>query len=117
MFVLGFRYFSITNIFRVPKIAFPDKMRGKSNCYTVDVSDNDPSTTNGCTNVLLDMLEYVPVICPCGEVRKKTAVFGDQGLCERCRKAVYSRTGEDANQRLNCLVAVPQDFHAMKVQL
>ena len=92
-------------------------MRSKSNVMVLDVSDDDPSTTFGITNVMMNLLKYAPTVSPCGEVRKKCVVFGDQRLVEMARKAVSSRTEEKADQRLNCLVPQPQDFHAQKVFL
>ena len=81
----------------------------------LDVSDDDPSTTKGCTDVLLNLLHYTPVVSPCGEVRRKTAVFGDQGLVGLSRKCISSRSDEKAPERLNSLVPQPMDWHAKKV--
>ena len=92
-------------------------MAEKSNCYVLDVSDDDPATTHGCTSVLLNLLNYVPKVSPCGEVGMKTGVFGDQGLVEKSRKATFIRTEEKAGQRLSSLVSLPSDWHAMKVQI
>ena len=101
---------------RVPQIAYAEKMAQQSNCFVLDVSDDDPATTHGCTSVMLNLLNYVPKISTCGEVGMKTEVFGDQGLVEKSRKATYSRTEEKAGQRLSSLVSLPSDWHAMKVQ-
>ena len=101
----------------MPEIAYASKMAEKSECHVLDVSDDDPATTHGCTSVMLNLLRYVPTISPCGGVRKKTVVFGDQGLVEKARKAIFSRTEEKADQRLSPLVALPQDWHAMKVEV
>ena len=90
-------------------------MKAKSNCMVLAVSNDDPATTHGATNVLLNMKKYTPVISPCGEVSLRTEVNGDQGFCERFRQAVYSRTEEDAEHRLSCLLPLPQDWHAQKV--
>ena len=104
--------------FRVPAIAFPDLMSKKSNCYVLDVRGDDPSTTFGATNTLKSMVDYVPTISPCGQVRKKTVVFGDQGLVEKFRKAVVSRAEEqDPCERFSCYVLQPQDWHAQKENL
>ena len=93
----------------MPEIAYAEKMAQKSNCFVLDVSDDDPATTHGCTSVMLNLLNYVPKISPCGEVGIKTEVFGDQGLVEKSRKATFSRTEEKAGQRLSSLVSLPSD--------
>lgn len=100
---------------RVPCLPYADKMAEKSNCYVLDVCNQDPATTHGATNVCLQMLKYVPVITHCGEVRQKTCLHGDQGFCERCRKAISSRSDEKAEQRLSPLLCLPQDWHAQLV--
>ena len=64
----------------MPEIAYAEKMAQKSNCFVLDVSD-DPATTHGCTSVMLNLLNYVPKISPCGEVGIKTEVFGDLNSC------------------------------------
>ena len=99
----------------VPGIAYADRMAEKSKCFVLDVSDDDPATTHGCTSVMLNLLKYVPKLSPCGEVGMKTGVFGDQGLVEKSRKATFSRTEEKAGERLSSLVSLPSDWHAMKV--
>ena len=100
---------------RVPDIAFAKNMAAKSNCMVLDVSDDDPSSTKGCTDVLLNLLRYSPVVSPCGEVRRKMGVFGDQGLVGLSRKCISSRSDEKAPERLNSLVPQPMDWHAKKV--
>ena len=100
---------------RVPEIAYARQMATKSNVTVLDVSDDDCSTTHGTTQVLLSHLDYAPRISPCKEVRKKTVVFCDQGLAEKIRTAVRSRTHERVDQRLSCYVAQASEFHAQKV--
>ena len=65
----------------MPEIAYAEKMAQKSNCFVLDVSDDDPATTHGCTSVMLNLLNYVPRISPCGEVGIKTEVVGDLNSC------------------------------------
>ena len=80
------------------------------------VSNHDPATVYGATNVLLNMLKYTAPISPCGNVRLRVPVNGDQGYCEKNRKGVDSRTEvEDPNQRLSPLLPLPQEWHAQKV--
>ena len=93
-------------------------MRKKSNCFVLDVRADNPSTTFGATNTLKSMLDYTASISPCGQVRKRSTVFGDQGLVAVYRKAVVSRAEEeDPSERLSCFVLQPQDWHAMKENL
>ena len=102
--------------FRVPKVPHAARMKEKSNCMVIDVSNDDCATVHGATNVLLNMLRYTPVVSPCGNVRLRTVVNGDQGFCEKNRKAVDSRTEvEDPSQRLSPLLPLPQEWHATKV--
>ena len=101
----------------MPAIAYAERMKAKSNCMVLAVSNDDPATTYGATNVMLNMKKYTPVISPCGEVGLRTPVNGDQGFCEKFRQGVYSRSEEDAEHRLNCLLPLPQDWHAQKVNI
>ena len=112
-------FFIMCNIYsllhRVPSIAFAERLKAKSNCMVLAVSNDDPATTHGATQVLLNLKKYTPAISPCGEVSLRTEVNGDQGFCEKFRQGVYSRTEEDAEHRLSCLLPLPQDWHAQKV--
>ena len=91
-------------------------MSEKSNSMVIAVSNDDPATVFGATNVLLNMVNYTSCISPCGQVRLRTIVNGDQGFCEKNRKAVNSRTElEDPKERLSPLLPLPQEWHAMKV--
>ena len=102
----------------MPEIAYAERMASKSNCMVLDVSNDDPSTTRGCTSVLLDLLRYSSPASPCGEVRRKKVVFGDQALVALSRKCISSRSDEKApEERLNSLIPQPQDFHAKMVSL
>ena len=92
-------------------------MASKSESFVLDVSDDDPSTTHGCTQVLLSHLNVAPRISPCREIGKKMVVFCDQGLAEKIRTATHSRTHERVGQRLSCYVAQASEFHALKVVL
>merc|ERR1719341_496888 len=71
-------------------------MASKSKCMVLDVSNDDPSTTRGCTSVLLDLLRYSAPASPCGEVRRKKVVIGDQALVALSRKCISSRSDEKA---------------------
>ena len=98
---------------RVPEIAYAERMASKSYCMVLDVSDDDPSTTRGCTSILLDLLCYLAPASPCGEVRRKQVVFGYQVLVALSRKCISSRSDEKApEERLNSLIPQSQDFHA-----
>lgn len=100
----------------MPPIPYAAKMAEKSNTMVLAVSDDNPATTNGITNVLLNMLRYTPVTSPCGQVRQRTIVNGDQGFSALCHQAVDSRTEVgDPSQRLSPLLPLPQDWHAAKV--
>ena len=99
----------------MPSLPYADKMKEKSNCHVLAVSNENPATTHGATNVCLHMLKYIPTITQCGEVRKKTCLHGDQGFCERCRQAIGTRCDEKATQRLSPLLSLPQDWHAQLV--
>ena len=100
----------------MPRIPYAEKMAEKSDCMVIAVSNDDPATVFGATNVLLNMLDYTPSMTPDGQVRLRTLVNGDQGFCEKSRKAVYSRTEvEDPKQRLSPLLPLPQEWHALKV--
>ena len=102
--------------FRVPGVPYAAKMKEKSNCMVLAVSNDDCATVYGSTNVLLNMLQYVAPISPCGNVRLRIPVNGDQGYCEKNRKAVDSRTElEDPSQRLSPLLPLAQEWHATKV--
>ena len=79
-------------------------MASKSNTMVIAVSNDDPATTKGATDVMLNLLRYVPETSPCGQVRQRTIVNGDQGFVSLCRKAVDSP-----------LLPLPQDWHACKV--
>ena len=104
------------HIFRVPAIPYADKMASKSNTMVIAVSNDDPATTKGATDVMLNLLRYVPETSPCGQVRQRTIVNGDQGFVSLCRKAVDSRTEvSDPKERLSPLLPLPQDWHACKV--
>ena len=92
-------------------------MAEKSKCHVLSVSNDDPATNQGATNVCLRLLNYLPVTTHGGEVRKKICLHGDQGFCERFRKAICARTDETVSQRLSPLVALPQDWHAKLVCL
>lgn len=108
---------SNSELCRVPAIAYAERMASKSTPMVLDVTDDDPATSHGMTSVLLKLLEYSPTITPCGEVRKTTGVNGDQGFVAISRKQVACRVGEEeASQRLSCLLPMPQDWHACKVQ-
>ena len=100
----------------MPGIPYAEKMAEKSNCMVIAVSNDDPATVFGATSVLLNMLKYTPSISPCGQVRLRIPVNGDQGFCEKTRKGVNSRTElEDPEQRLSPLLPLPQEWHAAKV--
>ena len=102
----------------MPEIAYAERMASKSKCMVLDVSNDDPSTTRGCTSVLLDLLRYSSPASPCGEVRRNKVVFGDQALVALSRKCISSRSDEKApEERLNSLIPQPQDFHAKMVSL
>ena len=97
---------------RVPAFPYSEIMKTKSNSIVLAVSPDDPSSSFGATNVLLNMKKYVPEI---GEGKMRVAVNGDQAFCARCRQSVDCKTDEDAEQNLNCFLPLAQDFHAQKV--
>ena len=92
-------------------------MATKSKVHVLDVSSEDPASTHGATSVCLDLMRYVPTISEDGEKRKRMMVGGDQGVCERFRKAILGRAEEKKDQSLSALVCQPMDFHAQKVLL
>lgn len=51
-------------------------MREKTKSFVLSVDLDDPSTSEGITNVARKVLPYVADKTPCGEVRKKTAFMG-----------------------------------------
>ena len=69
-------------------------MATKSKVHVLDVSSEDPASTHGATSVCLDLMRYVPTISEDGEKRKRMMVGGDQGVCERFRKAILGRAEE-----------------------
>ena len=101
----------------MPPIPFAEKMASKSNIFVLDDTEEDPATNHGAVQVCLKLMDYVPTVSNCGEIHQKTMVGGDQGVCERFRTAVLSRTEEKSKERLSALVCQPMDFHAMKVNL
>ena len=102
---------------RRPEIAFAERMASRSECHVLDISDDDPSTTRGCTSVLLNLRRCSPLASECGEVFRKKVVFGDQALVALSRRCASSRSDEKAPERLNNLIPQPQDFHAKMVRL
>ena len=112
-------YFSTNLILseRVPAFPFSSAMATKSKVHVLDVSSEDPASTHGATSVCLDLMRYVPTISEDGEKRKRMMVGGDQGVCERFRKAILGRAEEKKDQSLSALVCQPMDFHAQKVLL
>lgn len=100
----------------MPPIPFAEKMATKSNVAVLDVMEEDPATNHGALQVCLKLMSHVPTISNCGEIHQKTMVAGDQGVAERFRTAVLSRTEEKSGERLSALVCQPMDFHAMKVK-
>ena len=108
---------SCKKFIKIPPICFAERMASKSNTHILSVSNDDPSTTFGQTNVCLNMMKYVPAISESGEVRKNTEVYGDQGYVSLTRKCVASRAGEESSkERISALRAMPQDWHALKVE-
>ena len=96
---------------------YSEKMASKSTSFVLDVTNDDPSTSHGMTNVLLRLSEYTSPISSSGEVSKILPVNGDQGLVALARSQVACRSGEDAPQRLSCLLPHIMDWHACKVNL
>ena len=96
---------------------YAEKMASKSTSFVLDVTNDDPSTSHGMTNVLLRLSEYTSPISSSGEVSKILPVNGDQGLVALARSQVACRSGEDAPQRLSCLLPHIMDWHARKVNL
>ena len=101
---------------RVPRRAYQERMARKSNSMVLAVSDDDPATTFGAINVMLNLKKYVSRKTQCGSITLRTEVFGDQLFCERFRQGVHSRTDEDPDQRLSCFLPLAQDWHAQKVK-
>ena len=92
---------------------FADKMASKSKVFVLDVMEQDPATNHGATQVCLNLMDYVATI---GDDKEKMVMIGgDQGVAERFRSCILSRTEEKKGQRLSALLCQPMDFHAMKV--
>lgn len=91
-------------------------MSSKSNCFVVDVSPENCSTTHGIIKVLKKVQKFVPSNED-GTKRRKVVVLGDQAYIEQCNVAIASRTKEaEPSERLNCFLPQGQDWHACKVQ-
>ena len=122
---------------RIPDIKFAGRMREKTQSYVLSVDLDDPSTSNGITEVAKKIIPYIAVTSECGHVRKKTCLMGkyktfygngvtlnscfivyyagDQGLSETSYHSIYARSSEEKpGQRLSPLVPQPQEWHSMK---
>ena len=117
---------------RIPDLKYASKMREKTKSFVLSVDLDDPSTSNGITDVCKKILPYIPVISSDGHVRKKTCLMGesrtcvrqpakyclisgDQGLSETSYHSIYARSSEEKpEQRLSPFVPQPQEWHAMK---
>ena len=88
---MEFVFFSV--IFRIPSIAYAQKMREKSVGMVLSVDLQDPSTTRGVTEVMKGYLNVVPIVSPCGNVRKKTVIHGILHLRNTIHNNILRRSG------------------------
>ena len=51
-------------------------MKEKSSSRVLGVDMQDPNSTYGITEVMKNIMEYVPEVSDCGRVHKKTVIFG-----------------------------------------
>ena len=58
-------------------MAHASEMAAKSESLVLAVDLHDSSSTYGITEVLKKIHKYVPKVSECGEVSKKTAIFGN----------------------------------------
>ena len=61
---------------RTPPVAHARETAAKSESLVLAVDLHDSSSTYGITEVLKKVRKFVPKISECGEVSKKTAIFG-----------------------------------------
>ena len=47
---------------RVPRVPYAARMKEKSECMVLAVSNDDCANVHGATNVLLNMLRYTPTL-------------------------------------------------------
>ena len=52
-------------------------MKQKSERWVLKVDLQDPNSTHGITEVLKNILKYVPAVSEDGEIRKASVIFGE----------------------------------------
>ena len=52
-------------------------MRQRSESRVLKVDLQDPNSTHGITEVLKNIIKYVPEVSECGEIRKASVIFGE----------------------------------------
>ena len=60
----------------IPTIPFAAIMAQKTIAHVFSVDFQDSSTTKGCTEVARHIIPFLPDVSECGNVRKKTVLFG-----------------------------------------
>ena len=61
---------------RTPSVTHANHMKQKSSSRVLKVDMQDPNSTHGITEVMKNIMEYVPEVSDCGRVHKKTVIFG-----------------------------------------
>ena len=76
----------------------------------IGIIDENPSTTAGVTNIMSRLLQYVPRNAD--GTHSAMPVHGDCGAVERMVDSLKTRLADHTeDERLECFVPVPQEFH------